>query len=88
MKRNKEQIIVRKVHIISLMDMLAELFDRGVDFIDLKGINDANQDTIMVSFCKEYMNQEYIDNYEILTNEQFPAKMDTKLSDEDLNQLI
>jgi hypothetical protein len=54
-----------------------------VDFIDLIAIEKDNR--ISVIFTEEYINQEAIDNFEI---DEIEINIDTKLTDEDFNQLI
>jgi hypothetical protein len=81
----KEKLKIRKIHLVSLMAMLQEIYDRGVEFVDIHGkTEDGGQDTISITFCKKYMSEENAP-----TNpDQFPAKVEGKLTDEDLNQLI
>lgn len=84
----KQNMRIRKIPLVSLIDILKEVYDRGVDFIDIYGIVEDGQDTIGISFSREYMNEEYSDNFDTIEEEQYPSKIDVKLSDEDLNQLI
>lgn len=84
----EDKIRIRKVHIQSLIDTLAQIWDRGVDFVDVHGIIENGQDTIALSFCKAYMDEEYQDEFDTLGEEQFPSTIDIKLKDEDLDDLI
>lgn len=85
----ENKIKIRKVHLLSLMTILADIHNRGVDFVDVYGTIENGQDTIGLSFSKDYMNQEYTGNFDTMMEEdRFPSKVDIKLSDEDLNQLI
>lgn len=70
------------------MQALEELYQQGVDFIDIYGVMKEGQDTIGIDFCKEYMDEECVEYYEDIKEEQFSSKVEIKLSDEDLNQLI
>ena len=79
---------IRKVHLMSLMSILSDIYDKGVDFIDIYGIIEDGQDTVGVSFSKSYMDNELADNFDVFTEEQLPSKMNIKLSDDDLNELI
>jgi hypothetical protein len=56
-----------------------------VDYVDIIGTLDDEQDSIGISFSKEYMAEEYMENFD-----NIPAKeqIDIKLSDDDLNQLL
>ena len=63
------------------------MFDKGVDYIDIIGeINDV-QDSIGISFSKEYMNKEMQENFDEIDSKHV-KEGDVSLSDDDLNQLI
>lgn len=80
------QVRIRKVHLQTFLDILADLFDKGVDYVDIIGtLNDEDQDSLGISFSKEYMAEEYMKNFE---NIDLPNQIKTNLSDDDLNQLI
>jgi hypothetical protein len=76
--------IIKKVPLDEIIDVFMDLYNKGVDFIDL--IASEKDNRISVIFTEEYVNQEAIDNFELdNTNE---INIDTKLTDEDFNQLI
>lgn len=79
------QVRIRKVHLQTLLDILSDLFDKGVDYVDIIGTLDDEQDSLGISFSKEYMAEEYMENFD---NIDIPNQMKTNLSDDDLNQLI
>jgi hypothetical protein len=79
------QVRIRKVHLQTLLDILSDLFDKGVDFVDIIGTLDDEQDSLGISFSKEYMAEEYMGNFD---NIDIPNQLKTNLSDDDLNQLI
>jgi hypothetical protein len=79
------QVRIRKVHLQTLLDILADLFDKGVDYIDIIGTLHDEQDSLGLSFSKEYMAEEYMANFD---NIDIPNQLKTNLSDDDLNQLI
>jgi len=83
----QKQVKLRKIHLDTLMKLLVELYDKGVDYVDIIGTVDKVQDSIGISFCSEYMNEDMKENFD-----KIPAKeIDNvrPLSDEDdLNQLI
>lgn len=85
---SKESIVLKKIPVDKLVDLLVELYNRGVDYIDISGIPDEEQDKLAISFTKDYMTEEGKKNFEDapidMTNEFFS----NKLSDEDLNDLI
>lgn len=88
----KENIRIRKIHLDTLLKVLVEMFDKGVDYVDIIGeINDV-QDTIGISFCKEYMSDDMRENFDEIDSDVPKEHRDketmTFSKDEDLNQLI
>jgi len=96
---NKNQIRLHKIPLGPFLDALLELYNEGLDYIDLVATPDEQQDTIGIMFTQEYMSKEMRDQYgdivdeiadEIINNiekEEKSKKID--LSDNnDLNQLI
>jgi hypothetical protein len=66
-----------------------DVYNSGADFIDLVGKPDIEQDSIGVIVRLEYMNSEETEETNEVNEEEFIAKkLDIKLSDEDLNQLL
>ncbi len=84
----EKQVKLRKIHLDTLMKVLVELYDKGVDYIDVIGTVDDVQDSIGISFCSEYMNENMRENFDKIPS--LEIDIDSKpLSDEDdLNQLI
>lgn len=84
----KENVKIRKIHLDTLIKVLVEMYDKGVDYIDIIGeINDV-QDSIGISFCKEYMNKDMQENFDEIPSKHI-KEGDASFSDEDdLNQLI
>ena len=55
MEENKENnVVLRKLHLSSLIKVLVDLYESGVDYIDLCGKNDVEQDIVDIRFTKEY----------------------------------
>lgn len=79
---------IRRIHLLSLMMQLQELYDKGLDFIDVSGAIAEGQDVIRVTYNKSYMNEELEDNFDRMVDEQLPATLHVKLSKDDLDQLI
>jgi hypothetical protein len=90
MKNNNVKI--RKVPVEAFLNLLADLFDQGVDYIDIVGILDDNQDSIGIAFSREYMSEDMQDNFEDITPitvNKTSDKIKINLSNnEDLNQII
>ena len=80
------EVNIQKVDLDNLIAILVNLYDSGVDYIDITGTAGDDTSYMSISFNKSYMSEEHTENFdnipqdELFTNE--------KLSDEDLNQLI
>lgn len=82
--------IIKRVPIVELLSLLEELYERGVDFIDIhsKQLNEF-QDAMGISFSKDYMDeaaQETFDEFDFPIEEQDQVKIN--LTDEDLHKLM
>jgi hypothetical protein len=76
--------IIKKVPLDEIIDVFMDLYNKGVDFIDL--IASEKDNRISVIFTEEYINQEAMDNFEL--DDDVEINITTKLTDEDFNQLI
>ena len=91
---DKNQVRLRKIPLGTFIDALLELYNEGLDFIDIVGTNDAIQDTIGIMFTEEYMSEEMRKTYGDATDEMLDEiekkfSKDIDLSnDDDLNQII
>jgi hypothetical protein len=81
---------IRKIHVKTLVETLVNLYDNGVDYVDVIGILDDTQDSIGLSFSKEYMAKGMKKQFDNISEKSVvkDIKIDKKLSDEDLNQLL
>ena len=75
--------IIKKVPLEEIIEVFMDLYNKGVDFIDI--IASEKENRISVIFSEEYINEEAIDNFELKDVE---INLDSKLTDEDFNQLI
>ncbi len=75
--------IIKKVPLDEIIDVFMDLYNKGVDFIDI--IASETDNRISVIFSEEYINAEAVDNFEL---KDVKIDLDTKLTDEDFNQLI
>ena len=75
--------IIKKVPLDEIIDVFMDLYNKGVDFIDI--IASETDNRISVIFSEEYINEEAVDNFEL---KDLEIDIETKLSDEDFNQLI
>lgn len=87
-KMEDKSFLIRKIDLQAFMEILKDIYDQGADYIDLYGHSEEGQDTVGIKFNKSYMSENYSQNFDLLSSEQFPSKMEVKLSDDDLNRLI
>jgi F0F1-type ATP synthase delta subunit len=84
---NKDKVIIKKIPLDELLETLEDLYVKGVDFIDL--VAGENDNKISLIFTEEYMSEEAREYYEDNENEDdVEIYIESKLSDEDLNQLL
>jgi hypothetical protein len=85
-----KQVKLRKIHLDTLMKLLVELYDKGVDYVDIIGTLDKVQDSIGISFCSEYMNDGMRENFDKISVKRIEEEEETgsPLNEDDLNQLI
>jgi hypothetical protein len=81
---NKE-VCIKKIPLNNFIDILMELYNKGLDYIDIQGVTDDSQDKLAISFTNEYMTPDGVENF---MNVPHIEEMDMKLTDEDLNQLL
>lgn len=89
---NNEEVRLRKIPLSIFIDTLLDLFNSGVDYVDIIGKNNEEQDVIGISFSDDYMSKQYKENFDELADDteepDEPTIKNIKLSDEDLNQLL
>lgn len=85
---NEGHVILRKIPIDRLIDLLVEMYNKGVDYIDISGIPGEEQDRMAISFTEDYMSKEGKDNIESVSVNIADILANGKLSEEDLNDLI
>lgn len=84
-RQNNKEVRFRKINLQFLIETLTHIYDAGADYVDIVGTQDDVQDTINIIVQEEYMTEEPIDEEEEdIPNDDVP----TKLSDEDINNLI
>lgn len=89
----KKSLKLNKIPITALMQILAELFEEGVDFIDIEGEGsekDNESDRIKVTVRPEYYSDEPNIEQEDISDFLPEIKTDVKkrLTDDDINDLI
>jgi len=86
----KKELRLRKIPLEMFLDALDELYAMGVEYVDIVGALGDEQDTIGLMYCREYMNKEFLEEFDKDADEFIQEQMikkDIKLSDDDLNQL-
>lgn len=85
---NKEQLTIKKVPLDGFIDLLMDLYNKGVDYIDITGVTDEHNDKMAISFTSEYMMEGTEDQFENLPPLDIKDLLNKKLSEEDLDELI
>lgn len=95
----EKKIRLHKIPLGPFLDALLELYNEGLDYVDLVATPDEQQDTIGIMFTQEYMSQEMRDKYGDIVDEvadeiidriekEEKSKNIDLSNDDDLNQLI
>lgn len=84
---NKE-VKIHKIPLDRLIDTLVELYNRGVDYIDIHGVPGEDFDKMAIVFTKEYMTEQGVKNFEGLEEDMDLEIKPHKLTDDDLNILL
>ena len=88
---------IQKLELDRLLNLLMELYESGVDYVDLSSDNSVpGQDKLLIHTRDEYINPEYKDKSRELNREDVEdgdyedeeEDNDSKLSDEDINGLV
>ena len=88
MEDNSREFRVNKVVLTKFINILVDLYNKGVNFVDLIGINEEQRDVIGISFSREYMHPDYRENYDKLPGMKPTMIKNEKLTDDGINNLI
>ena len=87
MKENQEnnqennQVVLKKIPLEIFINALMDIYNSGIDYVDILGIPGEEQDNIGISFNTTYLSED-------VKNDMIEDQnLNIKLSDEDLNQL-
>lgn len=80
------EVKIQKIPLDKLIDTLVDLYNKGVDYVDVVGVPGKEFDRMGISFTGEYMTEQGRKNFEGLDLEV--EIKESKLTDEDLNELI
>lgn len=84
MEKNNE-VRLKKIPLFIFLEALTDIYNRGVDYVDIIGVPGEEQDSIGISVKEEYFSNSEEEEEEG-GGDAKPSK--DFLSDEDLNQLI
>jgi len=85
---NNEQVSIKKIPLDGFIDILMDLYNKGVDYIDITGITNSESDKMAISFTAEYMMEGSEENFEDAPSLDMKDLLNKKLSQEDLDELI
>ena len=86
-ENNKEQVRLKKIPLGVFIQSLMDIYNSGVDYVDILGVPGEEQDTIGIAFCDEYLSKESEEDEHTFEDLKEEIK-NINLSDDDLNQLI
>ena len=80
------EVKIEKIPLDKLIDTLVDLYNRGIDYIDVVGVPGKEFDRMGIAFTRDYMTAQGKKNFEGL---DLDIEITTpKLTDDDLNELI
>jgi hypothetical protein len=85
---NNEALTIKKVPLDSFIDILMDLYNKGVDYIDITGVTNDHSDKMAISFTSEYMMEGAEKEFKDIPALDIKDLLNQKLSQEDLDQLI
>lgn len=80
------EVKIQKIPLDKLIDTLVDLYNKGVDYVDVVGVPGKEFDRMGISFTGEYMTEQGRKNFEGM--DLAVEIKESKLTDEDLNELI
>lgn len=81
------EVKIQKIPLDRLIETLVDLYNKGIDYVDIAGVPGIDQDRMAIVFTRDYMTEEGKKNFgeeDELDLEIGPSK----LTDDDINQLI
>jgi len=80
------EVKIEKIPLDKLIDTLVDLYNRGIDYIDVVGVPGKEFDRMGIAFTRDYMTEQGKKNFEGVN---LDIEITTpKLTDDDLNELI
>jgi hypothetical protein len=81
------EVKIQKIPLDRLIETLVNLYNQGIDYIDISGVPGVEFDRMAIVFTKDYMTEEGKKNF----GEDSELDLEigpSKLTDDDINQLI
>lgn len=81
------EVKIQKIPLDRLIETLVNLYNQGIDYIDITGVAGIDQDKMAIVFTTDYMTEEGKKNF----GEDYEVDLEigpSKLTDDDINQLI
>jgi hypothetical protein len=88
----KDKMTMRKVSLISLIDLLKQIYDEGADYIDIEGEQtDGEEDMLKITVRPEYFTE--IESNEddpdyVVTEMDYEEEINPIKEDDDINDII
>ena len=82
---NKQELRLKKIPLKVFLEALTDIYNRGVDYVDIIGTPGEEQDSIGIAIKEEYFSKDILDDED---DDEFDNREDKSLSDDDLNQLL
>lgn len=80
------EVKIERIPLDKLIDTLVDLYNKGIDYIDVVGVPGVEFDRMGIAFTKDYMTDQGKKNFgEIDVDLEI---ISSKLTDDDLNELI
>ena len=85
---NNEALTIKKIPLDGFIDILMDLYNKGVDYIDITGVTNEHSDKMAISFTSEYMMEGAEEEFNDAPALDVKDLLNKTLSQEDLDQLI
>ena len=80
------EVKIERIPLDKLIDTLVDLYNKGIDYVDIVGVPGVEFDRMGIAFTKDYMTDQRKENFgEIGIDLEI---ISSKLTDDDLNELI
>jgi len=85
---NNEVLTIKKIPLDGFIDILMDLYNKGVDYIDITGVTNHYSDKMAISFTSEYMMEGAEEEFKNAPPLDVKDLLNKTLSQEDLDELI